>query len=66
MQLLHNNAGGATNVAQNLMLMTKIIEKEMETKIETCSSMTISGSLEARVGGKNIKLGTSSNTTDKI
>ena len=50
--------------SQNLILNTNSIEEEKPIKIKTWANRTISGCLEVRVGGKQVRLGNSDPTRD--
>ena len=47
--------------AQNIILMMRMEEKLNPIKINTCESQTVSGCLDARVGGNQVHIGTSTN-----
>ena len=66
MRVLHHKSGGATDGAQNIILMMRIEEKLNPIEIKTCASCTVSGSLETRVGVKKINLGTSTTIRDIV
>ena len=66
MWILHRKAGGAPDGAHKLVLMAKRVEEETLIKLKTWESRTISGCLAARVGGKNVNLGTLASTRDTV
>ena len=58
-RLFHHKSGGATDGAQNIILMMRMEEKLTPINIKTWASQTNSGCLDIRVGGKNVHLVTS-------
>ena len=65
-QDLHQKSGGATDGAQNIIIMMRMEEKLTPNKIHTWASRTVSGWLEARVGGKQVHIGTSASIRDIV
>ena len=65
-QVLHRKAGGATDGAQNIILMMRMEEKLNPINIKTWASRTISGCLDTRVGGKKVHLVTSTTIRDRV
>ena len=55
MRALHHKSGGATDDAQNIILMM-IMEKLNPIKIKTCASWNGSGCLYERVGSNQVHL----------
>ena len=52
MWVLYLKYGGATDGIQNIILMMRMEDKFTLMKLNTWASRTVSGCLEARVGGK--------------
>ena len=52
MRVLHHKEEGATDSAQNLILMMNMEDKLTPIKIMTWASWTVSGCLDTRVGVK--------------
>ena len=63
---VQSKAGGETDGAKNLMLLRRVEEDWTPIVLKTWESKTISGSLEAEVGGKQAKLGTFAPIKDKV
>ena len=57
MQVLNRKTGGATDRAQNIMLLRQMDEEWTPIKLKTWASKTISGCIEARVWGEQVHLG---------
>ena len=53
----YRKEGGATDGAQNIVLMMRMEEKLTPTKLNTWAYPTVSGCLEERVGVKHVHLG---------
>ena len=66
MRVLHCKAGGATDGAQNIILMMRMDEKLTPIKIKTWASGTVSGCLDTRVGGKKVHLVTNTHKRDIV
>ena len=66
MQVLHHKAGGATNGAKSLMLLILMEEEWAPTVLKTWAPNTIYGSLETKVGGEQVQLGTFSPIKYKV
>ena len=66
MRVLHQKAGGATDEAKKLMLLRRVEEEWTPIVLKTWASKTISVSLEDKVGGKSLQLGTFAPIKDKV
>ena len=66
MLVLYPKAGGATDGAKNIMLLRRMEERWTPILLKTCYSKTISGFLEAKVGGKQVRLGNFLSIKDKF
>ena len=56
----------ATDSVQNICLMTRMENTLTPIKIKTWESLKISGCLEARVGGKEVHIGTSNHIRYRV
>ena len=65
MRVLHLKSGGATDGAQNIILMMRMEEKLTPIKLNALESQTVSGCLEAIVGLNQVHLGTSAPIRDR-
>ena len=65
-QVLHRKAGGATDGAQNIILMMRMEEKLTPINIKTWESQTIGGCLDTRVGVNKVHLVTSTPIRDRV
>ena len=65
-QVLHCKSGGATDGEQKIILMMRMEKNLTPIKLKNWESWTVSGCLEARVGGKYIHLGTPTPIRDRV
>ena len=65
-RVLHHKAGGATDGAQNIILMMRMEEKLTRIKIKKWASQTVSGCLYERFGGKKVHIVTSNHISDRV
>ena len=65
-RVLHHKPGGATDDAQNIILMMKMEEKLTPIKIKNWASQTVSGCLYKSVGVKQVHLRTSNPISDRV
>ena len=61
MRLLHHKSGGATDGAENIILMMRMEESLTPIKIRTWESCAVRGCLYEMVKGKKFHLGTFTN-----
>ena len=64
--VLYLKYGGATDGIQNIILMMRMEDKFTLMKLNTWASRTVSGCLEARVGGKQYHIWTLSPIRDRV
>ena len=64
--VLHHVSGGATDGAQNIIVLMRMKEKLTPIKIKTWASHTVSGCLYERVWVKQVHIGTSTPIRDRV
>ena len=66
MRVLYHKPGGDTDGEQNIILIMIMEEKLTPIKLKTWASWTVIGCLDARVGGKQVHIGTSTHIRDIV